>query len=74
LLFGETLSGPAVAVTARDVRCMMVNLDPDTAKQDPRVLKEIVRLNTNNAGVYGTVIQTGTIHVSQPVSLLLEGS
>jgi hypothetical protein len=57
-------------MTARDVRCMMINLDPETAKQDARVLKTVVRLNKNNAGVYGTVVQTGTIRVGQPVSLV----
>lgn len=73
LVFGDAESGPAVSVTARDVRCMMINLDPDTAKQeDGRVLKSVVRLNSNNAGVYGTVVQTGTIHVGQSVSLLME--
>ena len=73
LVFGDTESGPALSVTARDVRCMMINLDPDTAKQeDGRVLKSVVRLNSNNAGVYGTVVQTGTIHVGQSVNLLME--
>ena len=74
LVFGDSESGPAVSVTARDVRCMIINLDPDTAKQeDGRVLKSVVRLNANNAGVYGTVVQTGTIHVGQTVSLVLSG-
>jgi hypothetical protein len=72
LLFGEIEARTAVGVTARDVRCMMINLDPDTAKQDARMLKTVVRINTNNAGVYGTVVQTGAIHVGQPVSLVLD--
>jgi uncharacterized protein YcbX len=72
LVFGEREPGPAVRVTLRDVRCMMVNLDPDTATQDARVLKTVVRLNQNNAGVYGTVVQTGTIRVGQPVRLVPE--
>jgi len=72
LVFGESELGPAVSVTARDVRCMMVNIDPETGKQDARVLKAIARLNANNAGVYGTVVQTGTIRVGQPVSLVLD--
>jgi uncharacterized protein len=50
----------------------MLNLDPDTATQDKRVLKTVVRLNKNNAGVYGTVVQTGTIRVGEPVSLVLD--
>jgi uncharacterized protein YcbX len=72
LVFGETEPRPAVSVTARDVRCMMINLDPDTGTQDARVLKTVVRLNKNTAGVYGTVVQTGTIHVGQAVSLVLD--
>ena len=40
--------------------------------QDARVLKTVVRLNKNNAGVYGTVVQTGTIRVGDPVSLVLD--
>ena len=51
---------------------MMINLDPDTAKQDVRVMKAVMRLNENNAGVYGTVVQTGTIRVGQTVSLVLD--
>jgi uncharacterized protein YcbX len=67
LVFGETAM---VSVTARDVRCVMVNIDPDTAAQDARVMKSVVRLNANNAGVYGTVVQTGTIRVGQAVRLV----
>ena len=72
LVFGDREPRPAVSVTARDVRCMMINLDPDTGTQDARVLKTVVRLNANNAGVYGTVVQTGTIRVGHPVSLILD--
>jgi uncharacterized protein YcbX len=72
LVFGDREPRPAVSVTMRDVRCMMINLDPDTAAQDPRMLKTVVRRNNNNAGVYGTVVQTGTILVGQPVSLVLD--
>jgi len=70
LLFGDAEPRPALSVTLRDVRCMMINIDPDTAKQDARALKAVVRLNDNNAGVYGTVVQTGTIHVGDAVRLV----
>jgi len=69
LLFGDREPKPAVSVTVRDLRCVMINLDPDTATQHPRMMKTVVRLNTNNAGVYGTVVRTGAIHVGQSVSL-----
>ena len=70
LVFGDSEPRPAVSVTARDVRCMMINLDPDTGTPDARVMKTVVRLNKNNAGVYGTVVRTGTIRVGQPVSFV----
>jgi uncharacterized protein YcbX len=72
LLFGESEPRPAVSVTARDVRCVMINVDPDTGRQDGRVLKAVVGLNANKAGVYGTVVQTGTIRVGQGVSLVMD--
>jgi uncharacterized protein YcbX len=62
---------PAVHVTMLDLRCVMVNLDPDTAQKDARVMKTVVRLNQNNAGVYATVVRTGTIRAGDRVSLIL---
>jgi uncharacterized protein YcbX len=70
LAFGDRDPRPAVSVTLCDQRCVMINLDPDTAKQDPRVMKTVVRLNNNNAGVYAAVTQTGTIRVGDRVTLV----
>ena len=57
-------------VTLCDERCMMINIDPETGAQDPRVMKAVVRLNKNNAGVYATVVRSGTIRVGDRVSLV----
>ena len=70
LLFGDRDPKPAVTVTARDIRCVMINLDPETGVNDPRVMKTVVELNQNNAGVYGTVVQTGVIQVGQSVHFI----
>ena len=70
IVFGEGADAPAVSVTARDERCVMVNLDPETGQQDPRVMKAAVRLNGNYAGVYATVVRAGSIHVGQTVHLV----
>ena len=67
LSFGEGTDAPAIAVTMRDVRCAMVNLDPDSASPTPAVLKAVVRANRNNAGVYGTVIRIGRLAVGQSI-------
>lgn len=72
LVFGDNEAGPIVSVTMPDPRCVMINLDPDTAQQDPRIMKAAVRLNDNNAGVYGSVARTGRINVGQRVSLIVE--
>ncbi|HXY35054.1 MAG TPA: MOSC domain-containing protein [Planctomycetaceae bacterium] len=70
LVFGDSDPRPAVSVTLRDLRCMMINLDPETAAQDPRVMKTVVRLNDNNAGVYATVVRSGAIRVGDRVRLV----
>jgi uncharacterized protein YcbX len=71
LVFGDSNPRPAVSVTMPDLRCVMINLDPETAAQDARVMKTVVRLNQNNAGVYATVVRTGAIRVGDRVSLVL---
>jgi uncharacterized protein YcbX len=73
LMFGDANSGTVptavIKVTMRDERCVMVNLDPDSAERDSEVMKTIVRLNDNYAGVYGTVIKAGELRVGQVVTL-----
>lgn len=69
LTFGSEAIGPAVGITMRDKRCVMINLDPNTAAADGRVMKTAVRINGSNAGVYGTVLRTGELAVGQSVYL-----
>ena len=69
LSFGEGDDAPAITVTMRDVRCSMVNLDPNSASPAPEVLKAVVRANQNNAGIYGAVTRTGRLAVGQTILL-----
>lgn len=69
LSFGERADAPAIAVTMRDLRCSMVNLDPDSASAAPEMMKAVVRANQNNAGIYGTIIRTGRLAVGQRIFL-----
>jgi uncharacterized protein YcbX len=69
LSFGEADDAPAINVTMRDERCSMVNLDPDSACSAPEVLRAIVRVNQNTAGIYGTVTRTGRLAVGQTILL-----
>jgi uncharacterized protein YcbX len=69
LSFGDGDDGPAITVTMRDVRCSMVNLDPDSASPAPEVLKAVVRAHQNTAGIYGAVTRIGRLAVGQTVIL-----
>jgi len=69
LSFGEGDEAPAVTVTMRDVRCSMVNFDPDSASPAPEVLKAVVRTHQNTAGIYGTVTRIGRLAVGQTILL-----
>lgn len=73
LSFGEGENAPAITVTVHDVRCVMVNFDPDTARSAPEMLKAAVRANQNIAGVYGTVARIGRLSVGQSVVLYAAG-
>ena len=67
--FGEGDDAPALTVTTRDLRCSMVNLDPDSGSPAPEVLKAIVRANQTNAGIYGAVTRIGRLAVGQTMLL-----
>jgi len=69
LSFGEGDDAPAITVTLRDVRCGMLNLDPDSASPAPEMLKAVVRANQNNAGIYGAVTRIGRLAVGQTILL-----
>jgi uncharacterized protein YcbX len=57
----------AMHVEMSDVRCSMINLEPDTAAVQPEVLKSAVRLNRNCAGIYGSTYVRGEVRVGDAV-------
>ena len=69
LRFGDGDDAPAVSVTVRDLRCVMINFDPDSGHSTPELMKAAVRANQNHAGVYGTVTRIGSLAVGQVVTL-----
>jgi uncharacterized protein YcbX len=73
LSFGEAGDAPAIAVTIPDVRCAMINLDPDSASPAPEMLKAVVRANRTIAGIYGTVTRIGRLAVGQTIRLQAPG-
>jgi MOSC domain-containing protein len=67
---GRTLrigSTVVVSVLARDTRCMMITLDPDTAEKSPAILKAVAQAHENKAGVYAAVLVEGLIRTGDTV-------
>ncbi len=64
--------GPKVVihVLARDGRCMMIAIHPDTAEKTPALLKTVAQSHENNAGVYAAVLMEGMVRAGDPVELL----
>jgi len=59
-----------LSVLARDGRCMMITLDPDTAEKTPALLKAVAQSHENKAGVYAAVLMEGMICRGDSVELL----
>jgi uncharacterized protein YcbX len=71
--FGDSDDAPAIAVTMRDERCSMLNIDPDSAGLAPEMMKAVVRVHHNTAGIYGAVTRTGRLAVGQTIFLRAAG-
>jgi uncharacterized protein YcbX len=54
-------------VDLRDVRCVMINIDPLTDEKDPDVLRTVARERDTALGVYGVTVTPGTVAVGAPV-------
>lgn len=59
-----------LAIAKRDIRCVMINLDPETAEMSPQLLKQVGRAHGGAAGVYGTVVSEGTVRQGDAVGLV----
>ena len=56
-------------VDKRDKRCVITNVDPDSAERDPVVLRTIQAERESCLGVYGTTVQPGRLSVGDSVTL-----
>ncbi|MFI5843606.1 MOSC domain-containing protein [Catenuloplanes sp. NPDC051500] len=68
---GATLSigGARLHLDRRDKRCMIVNVDPVTARRDPGILRTIARQRDVCFGVYASPVAPGPVAVGDPVVL-----
>ncbi len=69
---GARLVAGAVEIGLRDLRgrCVMTTYDPDTQRQDPRVLRKIVREFEGTLALNAFVIRGGRIAVGDPVEVI----
>src|SRR5258708_11884921 len=58
-----------IAITRVDQRCMMITLDPASAKPSPAILRCVVQQHKHCAGVYATVLTAGEVRVGDRVAL-----
>lgn len=56
-------------VDRRDPRCVVVNVDPGSARRDPAVLRAIARERDACLGVYGTTVEPGRVAVGDAIVL-----
>lgn len=70
IAFGEEDDAPAMSTVMRDVRCSMINLNPENGESTPGILKAVVRINQICAGIYGTTFRIGSISVGQKIYLV----
>lgn len=72
-LVGRTLQigeKAKIVISKKDVRCVVVTLDPETAAPTPRILTHLARAHENCAGVYAVVLQEGIVRRGDSVSVL----
>jgi uncharacterized protein YcbX len=72
LAFGDPASGPRIAVTERDKRCVMINLDPDGGPASTTIHRIVVRERDNYAGVYAMPTHVGAIELGDVAFVRVE--
>jgi len=59
IALGDPRDGARLAVTELDERCSMINIDPESGRITPDVLRAVARLRANYAGVYAMPTRPG---------------
>ena len=69
---GDTLEigSMRMRVDKRDKRCVLINVDPESTEKDPQVLRTVAQERDACLGVYGSVVQVGTVKVGDTVTVV----
>jgi len=65
--FGDGNNAPIIRFDRKNIRCVMINLDPETSQQNPSVLKEVVASRNKATGIYGTPVRIGEIAIGDNI-------
>lgn len=70
LVFGDESEGLRIRLNRRIQRCVMINIEPETAEKEPAVLKTVAQSRQNCVGVYGSPERPGLVRVGDVVKLV----
>lgn len=59
-----------ISILERDIRCRMINFDPDTLEVNSGILQYLVRNHEGKAGIYAAVLVEGTVRAGDEILLL----
>ena len=69
LTFGDAEDGARIHINRRIPRCVMINIDPETAVTNAAVLKMVAQQRDSCVGVYASTEKTGMIRVGDVIRL-----
>ena len=64
-----SLGSLRMRVDKRDGRCVIITQDPDTGERNPAILRTVVDERQGCLGVYGTVVEPGSIALNDAVQI-----
>ena len=70
LTFGSQPDGLRLRLNRRIKRCVMINIDPETAEKETAVLQIVAQTRQNCAGVYASTEKPGMVRVGDVVKLV----
>jgi uncharacterized protein YcbX len=68
---GQTLriGDAALRIDARDGRCAVITIDPESLERDRGVLRAVARERANRLGVYASTVRPARVTIGAPVEL-----
>jgi uncharacterized protein YcbX len=58
-----------IRIDQRDQRCVMIDVEPETSRRRPGVLRTVAARRSSCLGVYGTTVTPGRIGVGDPIHI-----